>query len=154
MPVLLVRHAHALPRSNWANRDRDRPLSSFGIRQSRELVGMLTDYKPTRILSSPFVRCIDTVAPLADALGVPVEPEDALAEGSGSAAVRLAVELAGEDAVLCSHGDVIPVVLAELDAQFGLGIGPDPRNAKASVWVCHGRDGRYTKATYLRAPRD
>jgi broad specificity phosphatase PhoE len=153
MPVLLVRHAQALPRSDWDGRDRDRSLSTVGRRQSRKLVRMLTDYKPSRVLSSPYVRCLDTVAPLADALGVQVEPEDALAEGSTSAALWLVRELAGEDVVLCSHGDVIPLVLAELDAEFRLGIGPDPRNAKASVWVCDAHGGRYTKATYLKAPR-
>ena len=153
MPVLLVRHAQALPRSNWEGNDRDRPLSSVGRRQSRKLVGMLRDYKPSRILSSPYVRCLDTVRPLADQLGLSVEPEDALGEGSTASAVRLAVKLAEEDVVLCSHGDVIPLVLADLDAEFGLGIGPDPRNAKASVWVCDERGGRCTTATYLKAPR-
>lgn len=141
-----------MSRSEWDQDDGLRPLSPRGRRQSQQLVDILTEHKPTRILSSPYLRCVDTMEPLAEALGVPVGRRDALAEGSTLAAVRLVRRLTADDAVLCSHGDVIPFVLAMLDAEYGLGIGPAPRNAKASVWVLEARKGRFTRATYVKVP--
>jgi 8-oxo-dGTP diphosphatase len=153
MSVLLVRHAQALPRSGWDKDDRLRPLSSRGRKQSRELVRALTEYKATRIVSSPYVRCVGTVAPLGEVLGVPVDADEVLAEGSTTAAVEFVRSLAGEDIILCSHGDVIPLVVAALDEVFRLGTGPAPRSAKASTWVLESKRRRFVKATYLRAPR-
>jgi 8-oxo-dGTP diphosphatase len=153
MSVLLIRHAQALPRSGWGQDDRLRPLSSRGRKQSRELVRALSEYKATRIVSSPYVRCLDTVAPLGETLGIPVDPDEVLAEGSTSAAVEFVRSLVGDDVVLCSHGDVIPLVLAALNDEYRLGVGPSPRNAKASTWVLESKRRRFVKATYIKAPR-
>lgn len=57
-----------------------------------------------RVLSSPYRRCIQTVEPLAAALGVPVETDERLAEGAGSAGLALLEE---DGVVACTHGDVI-----------------------------------------------
>lgn len=151
MPVLLVRHAQALPRSSWEDDDRERTLSGRGQRQAEGLVNLLVERKPLRVLSSPYVRCVDTVAPLAAVLGVEVEPVDELAEGAGSRAVGLLRGLATEDVVLCSHGDVIPEMLESV-ARDGVDLGRNPRCAKASVWVLRARDGRFSKASYLEPP--
>jgi broad specificity phosphatase PhoE len=153
MPVLLVRHAQALPRPGWNKDDRLRPLSSRGRKQSRELVSALSEYKVTRIMSSPYVRCLDTVAPLGEALGLPVDADEILAEGSTTAAVEFVRSLAAEDILLCTHGDVIPLVLAALNEEFRLGIKPTPRNAKASTWALESKRGRFVTATYIKAPR-
>jgi broad specificity phosphatase PhoE len=37
----------------------------------------LGDYRITRILSSPAVRCLQTVEPLAQRRGLPIEPDEA-----------------------------------------------------------------------------
>lgn len=155
MPVFLVRHAHALARTEWHGDDEQRDLSSKGHRQARRLVPVLTEMKPGRVLSSPARRCLDTVEPLADALGRVVEREPLLAEGSGRAAVGLVRSLVAENPVLCSHGDVIPEVLSALVDQDGLDLGPHPRVEKGSVWVLAlaGRsDGRFGAASYLPPP--
>jgi 8-oxo-dGTP diphosphatase len=61
-----------------------------------------------RIVSSPYLRCVQTVEPLAGALGLAVEHDDRLAEGAG----RAALELLREDGVVCcTHGDVVGDVL-------------------------------------------
>ena len=155
MPVILVRHAHALARSDWDGEDADRILSRRGVKQSRLLVDRLLELKPTRILSSPYLRCLDTVRPLAGVAGLPVEAEDRLAEGEGRAAVELVRSLAaaGEDPVLCSHGDVIPEILATLANEDRVDLGPAPRVEKASVWLLHGEGGRFSSATYLKPPK-
>lgn len=153
MPVLLVRHAQAVARSSWSEVDGERPLSRRGRKQSNDLVVVLAEFKPWRVVSSPYLRCMETVAPLAAALGLPVEPNDGLAEGSNTAAVHLVQALAAEDVVLCSHGDVIPAVLRALDAEYDLGLGASPRIEKASTWMFETGNGRFNGATYIRPPR-
>lgn len=154
MPVMVVRHAHALSRSGWEGDDAERSLSSRGVEQSRLLVGPLLELKPTRILSSPYVRCVETVRPLAEAAGLELELAESLAEGEGRAAVELLRGLAasGGTPVLCSHGDVIPDILVTLANEDRLELGPSPRVQKGSVWVLYGGAGRFTSAEYMPPP--
>lgn len=144
-----------MARSEWEGDDAERTLSRRGTKQSRLLVAPLLELKPTRILSSPYVRCMDTVRPLAAAAGLKVEADERLAEGWGRAAVELVRTLsaAGEDPVLCSHGDVIPEILATLANEDRVDLGPAPRVEKASVWVLSGEGGRFSSATYLKPPK-
>ena len=153
MPLMLVRHAHALSRGDWEGDDAQRELSKRGRKQSQLLAARLLELEPVRILSSPYVRCLDTVGPLARALGVRVEVEDRLAEGSGQPAVELVRSLSDEDVVLCSHGDVIPDVLAAVAHEDRVDLGPAPRVEKASVWLLYGEGGRFHSASYLTPPK-
>ncbi len=154
MPVIVVRHAHAVSRAKWEGDDAARTLSPRGIEQSRLLAATLLELKPKRILSSTYVRCVDTVRPLGEAAGVAVEAEARLAEGKGRAAVHLVRELAaGDNPVLCSHGDVIPDVLVTLANEDGVDLGPAPQAQKASVWLLYGEDGRFSSAVYMEPPR-
>src|SRR5262249_2974790 len=90
--------------------DHLRPLDERGRRQAAELVELLRPFGLRRVISSPYVRCVDTVVPFAAALGVPVEEDDRLAEGASSGAE----ELLQEDGVLaCTHGDVVSDVLGQ-----------------------------------------
>jgi broad specificity phosphatase PhoE len=153
MPVLVIRHAHALSRSDWDGDDGGRTLSSRGYRQARRLVPRLIEMKPARIISSPLVRCVETVRPLAEAAGLDVEEDDRLAEGSSRAAVELLRARSSADAVLCSHGDVIPYLLAAVANEDRVDLGTAPRVEKASVWVLHGDTARFQSATYLKPPK-
>ena len=79
-----------------------------------------------------------------------------LAEGPSAGALRLVRTLVREDAqaVLCSHGDVIPEVLAALQHEDGLDLGAAPRCQKGSVWVLDIDDtGTFVKAAYIAAPK-
>lgn len=152
MPLLLVRHAVAADRHSWDGDDEGRPLKRRGRRQADALVGLLADVELTRVLSSPSVRCIETVTPLAEARGLVVERCDDLAEGSTHAAVALVRSLLGTDAALCSHGDVIPRVLEHFVVHDGLDLGHDPRWAKASTWVIEDDGERVVKAFYRDPP--
>jgi len=149
MTVLLIRHAHAGSRSEWAGHDAERGLSDRGRKQSKRLVAALRDFDVTRILSSPYVRCVDTVAPLALARDLKVEAVEALAEGSGLDAIDLVRSLTDDNVALCTHGDVIPEVLIALADEDGLDLGPHPRQAKGSVWVLHASKGCFDRASYL-----
>jgi phosphohistidine phosphatase SixA len=103
--VILLRHASAGDRDAWQGHQHDRPLDPRGRLQADALVALLSNYEIDRILSSPAVRCVDTVEPLAQLRGLPIERREELTEEltdtDGLALVR---SLAGEDVLLCGHG--------------------------------------------------
>ena len=152
MTVHVVRHADAGDRGSWVAGHDDRPLSLTGHGQAAGLVGVLAAVPVQRVLSSPSLRCVQTVEPLARARGLPVERNDALAEGGWRDAVALLADLAGTDCVACSHGDVIPEMIDALAGQ-GVRIADRRRWQKGSVWTFHTVDGRFTHATYTPPPR-
>ncbi len=159
MTLLLVRHAEALARSSWSEPDELRPLSPKGRRQASGLVHVLGDRFPVgRLVSSPSLRCIETLSPLAATLGLSLEVSATLAEGRDpDEAVELArfgatLPGAEEALVLCTHGDLIPKVLEVLDSSDGLGLGRSPRCQKGSTWVFEGKEGRFATATYVPPP--
>jgi 8-oxo-dGTP diphosphatase len=135
MPLLLVRHANAGRRSAYKGDDRLRPLSTRGRARAVALVPVLDRYRPQRILSSPFVRCCETVRPVAEALSLPVESVDELAEGRASDAVALLRRMAGESAVLCTHGDVAAAMLGSLLDGSAVATDGELRLQKGEVWV-------------------
>jgi broad specificity phosphatase PhoE len=149
MPVLLTRHAHAGSRKSWKGDDRSRPLSDKGLRQALGLVEALDGWAVQRVLSSPYLRCVQTVEPLALELGVGVEVVDELAEGHGPEALDLVRSLASDKVAACTHGDVIPDVLVPLADEDRLDLGPQPGQAKGSVWVLESDGSRFVRATYL-----
>ena len=150
MPLLLVRHAQAKPRKEWDGEDRERPLSSHGFRQAEGLVAVAGNFAPrSRVLSSPSRRCLQTVEPLASAQHLIVELSDDLTEGQSSRAVSLVRALAGEEAAVCTHGDVIAEILVALADEDRLDLGQNPRQAKGSVWALDGRAGSFTSAKYF-----
>jgi hypothetical protein len=104
MTSVLLRHARAGDRIEWEGDDRLRPLDGRGRRQAEELVELLGSRGVRRIVSSPYVRCVETVEPLGAALGLQVELDLRLAEGEGAAAGPLVRE---DGVVACTHGDVV-----------------------------------------------
>jgi 8-oxo-dGTP diphosphatase len=106
MTVVLLRHASAGDRLNWGGDDMLRPLDRRGRAQSLALRDALLRRGVTRVLSSPYVRCTETVAPLAASLGVTVELDDRLAEGAGGTSARELLA-ARDGCVACTHGDIV-----------------------------------------------
>ena len=148
MTVLMVRHARAGSRKHWSGPDIERPLSKKGRRQAEGLVDMLTRYPVKRILSSPYVRCVQTVEPLAEKLRLPIEGRPELAEGAPvDAAIAAVREAAGSTVVLCTHGDIVPGILFGLADLDGVELPDDPPYPKGSVWeLDQDESGRVTAA--------
>ena len=156
MTIYLVRHADAGSRSRWTADDQLRPLTQAGRYQAADIAGLLHGVGIEAVRSSPYRRCIESVAPLAAATGLVTKVDLRLAEGPSAGALRLVRTLVREDAqaVLCSHGDVIPEVLAALQHEDGLDLGAAPRCQKGSVWVLDIDDtGTFVKAAYIAAPK-
>ena len=154
MTVFLVRHADAKSRANWPDDDELRPLSKKGEAQAFGLVARLAGAHVKRILSSPAVRCTNTVEPLAAEHGVKVEHTDVLLEGADSArAYELLRRVSSEkgDTVLCTHGDLVPELL-RIASRDGLAFQDEPRWPKGSTWAIESDGAGLRRARYLAPP--
>jgi 8-oxo-(d)GTP phosphatase len=148
--VLLVRHAKAGSRQQWAGEDGLRPLSGSGLEQARHLAELLALFGPDRLASAPPLRCRQTLQPAAERLGLAVTEEPLLGEEghradppAGLARLRELADRPGVT-VVCSQGGAIPDLVRALVAGRGVdGADPDDMPArKASTWVLgFGPDG-------------
>lgn len=151
--LLLIRHAHAGDRAAWRGPDDERPLSEKGWRQARGLVPLLAPEPVQRIASSPSLRCVQTVAPLAEARGLRVEEDARLHEGTDPADAFEALErdLQAISLAACSHGDLVPAIL-DLAHRSGAKLPAEVRWPKGCTWIVEHRDGRWGAARYLPPP--
>ena len=146
--IYLVRHANAGSRHDWVGDDRERPLTPAGQRQADRLATVCTGL----VLSSPYLRCVQTVQPLADRFDRPVTLDDRLAEEHGYTGALQLLAAVPDGTVLCSHGDVIPETIDAL-VRRGCQLGGEPNWRKASVWILQ-RDaaGAFTRAAAWPPP--
>ena len=142
----LVRHAEAGYRQAWTQPDELRPLTPQGWQQADALAWLLAEAPFDRLVSSPYVRCVQTLEPLATLRGMTVETSAALAErAGGQGAVSLLVEGA---VVACTHGDVVEAAL-DLLAAAGVELPDRPRETpKGAMWVFDVVDGSLGGAGY------
>lgn len=154
MKLLLVRHARAGHRSRWDGDDRSRPLSGRGGRQAAAIVKQLAGFDFDRVLSSPYLRCVQTVGPLARARRLEVEESDDFAEGNSHKAIEVVRGLAEGNGsiVACSHGDVIPDIIDHLLRADAMQLPNVQGWAKGSTWVLTAHHGRFDTARYLPPP--
>jgi 8-oxo-(d)GTP phosphatase len=112
--VFLVRHAKAADRFDWTGGDRDRPLIDKGRQQADRLAAALRREQPVLVAASPWLRCRQTAAPLAAAMGLRVELDDRLGYDAPDVSgwVRAAArDHPGQAVVGVGHGDLIPMYL-------------------------------------------
>jgi len=151
MSVYVVRHGKAGSRRKWEGPDDLRPLSEPGKRQAEATAECLADEKITRIVSSPMVRCRQTVEPLAERLLLPVDLSDALTEGAPlEESWGLLEKFNEEQAVLCTHGDVMGNLVFRAE-RLGVQIDDD-RLEKGSTWVFDFEAGAVVAARYIPPP--
>ena len=84
--LYLVRHAKAGSRADWVGDDRLRPLTEGGCRQAEALAERLAPLvaaADAELVSSPYLRCVQTIEPLATRLGRSVRLDERLAEEAG-----------------------------------------------------------------------
>lgn len=147
--IHVVRHAHAGDPAAWSANGDLRPLSERGCGQADRLVAEIQG--PALVVSSPSLRCLATVLPLAHAHRLPLSTLWELYEGgTGAAMLASLVRLGASPLVACSHGDVILDLLATLD-RHGVTL-PSASAAKGSTWTLEVRDGRVSSARYAPPP--
>ena len=156
MPSLyLIRHAKAGRRQKWEGPDHVRPLTRPGWRQAEALVEAFGDAPFTRLLSSPYVRCRQTLEPLARERGLSVEDAAELAEGVGVRETFTLITALGTDGggpvALSTHGDVMENVLDRLAAD-GVKLDGPVAYEKGCTWVLDVAGGEVVGARYVPAP--
>jgi phosphohistidine phosphatase SixA len=151
--LMVVRHADAGDKRSWTGLDRQRPLSATGRRQADGLVVRLEDYPVERILSSPTLRCLDTVRPLALDRFLKVEPVAALGvDGGLDPLLAMLWDQGLRNAVLCTHGETIGQLVARL-AEDGFDVRGPLHWPKGSTWMLQrSHNGRRHVRGRLLAP--
>jgi 8-oxo-dGTP diphosphatase len=156
--LVLIRHAIAEDRETWAgDDDAGRPLTSKGRKQARRIARIVPELlreidremQIASLRSSPAVRCVQTVEPLAENTGSQLTRDQGLYEGSVIRPPSTRGKLGDGAHVLCAHGDNIPWLLEELDIDW------DGKCKKGSIWLIQ-RDGRGAakNAKYVKIEAD
>jgi 8-oxo-dGTP diphosphatase len=147
-PLVVLRHAKALPRKSWDREDPERPLTSDGELQAEQVVPLLAAYGVQRVVSSSSRRCWTSVAPYADVADLDVAVTDDLSEeGASERKVERVVHrlLDGtHPTVLCTHRPVLPLVYAALGV-------PERKLEVGSMLVVHHRRGQVVAVEHHQA---
>jgi len=150
--LYLLRHATAADRKKWQGDDARRPLTKKGRRQAEAIARSLAGAGIERILSSPYDRCVQTVGPLATIIGASIETSPLLGEEPDlDAAYALVDDLVGANAVVCSHGDVIPALINRM-MWAGLELSSRFYCSKGSIWEVWVENGKFTTGHYVPPP--
>lgn len=155
LTIELVAHMEAADRRAWKGEQDERPLIPLGQRQAERFADLMNRAPIDALFVSPALRSRQTLAPLAERTGLSltVVPElsetggfpppagwddpfwedmrkqlgGAFAAGRGQAALRrIQMTIDAGRVVACSHGDLIPVLLAAVAAANGLRLPPAP----------------------------
>ena len=159
VPLILVRHTSAGDKDDWDSDDLARPLDAQGALDALRLADLLACFAPrARVLSSPALRCIETVRPYAGSFGGTVEADATLAvsggdsefsparTGRGDALGHLLRDLvaAGRPAVLSLHRENLPPALVAACSALGApppATSSEPPLPKGGFWVVHAAAG-------------
>lgn len=151
--VHLIRHAKAKSRLEWDQPDELRPLTKRGRREADALAERLREEPFARLVSSPFLRCVQTLEPLAVAIDLPIETTELFAEGAGAdGAVELLLSLVRDAPIACcTHGDVLFDVVRSV-ASSGVPLDGPPDVPVASAWILEVEDDRVTGGRFVERP--
>jgi 8-oxo-dGTP diphosphatase len=147
--ILLIRHARAGKRSEWRGSDRERPLEPIGEAQAARLATVLELFRPDRIISADLERCVETMVPLADHLGLSIRTDPAFTDEAFADSPRatedalLALAKPGRVTAVCSQGVTIPGLVDRV----GRGVR-DSDTRKGSFWALSVVDGNVVSIDY------
>lgn len=162
--LLVARHTRAMKRSAWKNGkgpEHNRPLTPIGEKHAKELNRLLAAYGVTRIVSSPWERCVATVHPYAKALGVDIETHDELTEAAHEQkpkpVYRLIDRLLRKNeapVAVCAHRPTLPTIVKAFEDRAPYSIikqvpKTDPWLRTGEVLIAHVAQRRGRKATIV-----
>ncbi|MFF0818333.1 SixA phosphatase family protein [Rhodococcus sp. NPDC003318] len=134
---VLVRHADAVAKKAWRGPDVDRPLSPLGHQQSAHIVDALADVALSELISSPTVRCRQTLQPLAAARGLPIVDDPRLARDASVGALLSALGRCDDGVLWCTHGELFDQLAAAATEHDAAPFLPTAQTAKGGVWIVH-----------------
>lgn len=115
--IIALRHGKAVPPASWDGPDATRPLLHRGTQQAASVAPAIAAWMPQKLVSSPAVRCVTTIAPVAAATGLEVKlslgiSQDAYEDGTATVKKIVGKRLEKKQSVvLCSHGPVLPLII-------------------------------------------
>ena len=133
--IIALRHGKAVPPESWDGPDATRPLMQRGQDQAVSIAPGIAAYGPRKLVSSTAARCLATIEPLAQLVGRHVTATAAISQdaheyGQSDVGSILLKRLAStKTTVLCSHGPVLPDIIAEVARLTGATSQPALRNA-------------------------
>jgi 8-oxo-dGTP diphosphatase len=119
-PIILLRHAKALKRTEWDGDDGDRPLEHRGQLQAKRLLPIYLPYGISEVHTSDALRCIETIDLMARLIEkTPIFSADLSEYGYAKdreAPLDYVQDLMnrGISAIVCSHNPIIPKVVKKL----------------------------------------
>ncbi len=125
-PLILLRHAKAMPPEDWDGPDHTRPLMHKGLTQAQNIAAGVLAFGPAVVVASTAVRCGATVEPLVALGELPLKRSTSISqdayESKGTKASAALEKRVNKrlGAVLCSHGPVLPQLVMAA-AQIGNG---------------------------------
>jgi 8-oxo-dGTP diphosphatase len=119
-PIILLRHAKALKRTEWDGDDGDRPLEHRGQLQAKRLLPIYLPYGISEVHTSDALRCIETIDLMARLIEkMPIFSADLSEYGYAKdkeAPLDYVQDLMdrGAAAIVCSHNPIIPKLVKKL----------------------------------------
>jgi 8-oxo-dGTP diphosphatase len=157
-PLILLRHAKAIERQEWAGEDTDRPLSSLGERQAKRLLSNFLPYAVEEIHSSSAVRCYETITPMARGLSVDFFFTDSLTEEVFSKnqerPIKYVHRLLVNDytTMVCSHNPILPRIVSSFVDKFGVAV-EETKLEPGDAWIAHHVEREVVAIDFLPAPK-
>jgi 8-oxo-dGTP diphosphatase len=115
--LIILRHTKALERGDWDEVDSERTLNEVGFDQAQLLIKHLEPFAIEEIYTSDYVRCVQTVTPLAHSRGLTISQVPSLNEETfeedplRSVSFANALKQDEKNILICSHNPVIPTML-------------------------------------------
>ena len=156
-PLIMLRHAKALERTEWQGDDEDRPLDLLGQQQAKRMHAIYQVYAINEVHTSDAVRCFDTVAGLCRVLGIDPVVKGALSEYTFKKNKEKAIEYAkdlikiNQSALLCSHNPVLPRMMEKLTKKIDFEY-PDNKLQPGEAWIVHHDKKKVLQVDRLAAP--
>jgi len=121
-PFIVLRHAKATTRSEWAKGEATRPLLKQGLAQAVALTNILNAYGPKLVVSSRWKRCLDTVQPFKTKHKIKLVERSQLSELGAKNGPQRTHKLINslveteKRVVVCSHRPALPTIIEALGA--------------------------------------
>jgi 8-oxo-dGTP diphosphatase len=156
-PLIMLRHAKALERTEWRGEDEDRPLDLVGQQQAKRMHALYQVYGITEVHTSDAVRCFDTVAGICRVLKIEPRVKGALSEYTFKKNKEKAIDYAKDliksnsSALLCSHNPVLPRMMEKLTKKIDFDY-PDNKLQPGEAWIVHHDKKKVLQVDRLTAP--
>jgi len=161
-PLIFLRHAKALARSEWDGEDMDRPLALLGQRQAERLANIFAAYKIEELYTSDATRCLETVRPMSETLGLEINIKHSMSEYVFEKKpektldffkeIRNLVKEEKRSTLLCGHNPILPQMLRELGKKSEFAITHEKLDP-ADAWVLHMKKKKIMQVDYIAAPQ-